>query len=58
LRKRNDYYISDLRCGECGTVMPMPRKKGEKREQNHIKDIWCYKCKKVTKFKENEDDRN
>ena len=56
VRKRNDYYISDLRCMICGTVMPMPRKKGEKRERNHIKDIWCYKCKTTTKFKENETD--
>lgn len=54
--KSKDCYISELRCTECGTVMPIPRFKGHKREKNHIKDLWCYRCKKVTKFKENESD--
>lgn len=47
-------YISELRCTECGAVFPIPRKKHARREQGHIKDLWCYKCGKITKFKENE----
>jgi hypothetical protein len=54
MRKRNDIYISELLCGECGAVFPIPRKKGERREQGHIKDLWCFRCKKITKFWENE----
>ena len=53
MKKHRDIYISDLRCGECGSVFPIPRKKHAKREQGHIKDLWCYRCGKVTKFKEN-----
>ena len=54
MRKRKDIYISYLRCGECGAVFPIPRKKGARREQGHIKDLWCFRCKKITKFLENE----
>lgn len=52
--KRSDMYVSELRCTVCGAVFPIPRRKSKKRETEHIKDIWCYRCKKVTKFKENE----
>lgn len=54
MKKRSDIYISELRCGECGAVFPIPRMKHKRREQGHIKDIWCFRCGKVTKFKENE----
>ena len=56
MRKRKDIYISYLRCGDCGAVFPIPRKKGARREQGHIKDLWCFRCKKITKFLENEND--
>ena len=53
MKKHRDMYISILRCGECGSVFPIPRMKHARREKGHIKDIWCYKCGNVTKFKEN-----
>lgn len=40
--------MSDLVCTECGEVMKIPRK--EIRETHHIKDMYCYRCKKETKF--------
>jgi ribosomal protein S26 len=54
MRKRTDIYISYLRCEECGSVFPIPRKKHAKRENGHIKDLYCYRCQRTTKFKENE----
>lgn len=56
MRKYNDIYISYLKCECCNSIFPIPRKKHAKREQGHIKDIWCYKCGKVSKFRENEKD--
>jgi hypothetical protein len=53
MKRFRDIYISELRCIECGAVFPIPRKEHSRRERNHTKDLWCYKCEKVTKFKEN-----
>ena len=56
MKKRNDMYISELRCAECGSVFPIPRRISHRRENDHIKDLYCYRCARVTKFKENEKD--
>lgn len=53
MKKRSDMYISELRCTICGAVFPIPRMKHKKRERGHIKDLWCYRCAKTTKFEEN-----
>jgi hypothetical protein len=45
--------ISTLVCGDCGSKFPIPRKANQLREYGHIKDLWCYKCKRVAKFVEN-----
>ena len=45
--------ISILKCQVCGSRFPIPRKTCQLREKEHIKDIGCYKCKRVTKFIEN-----
>lgn len=42
--------ISMLACKDCGSRFPIPRKSCSLREHGHIKDLWCYKCKRVTKF--------
>ena len=42
--------ISTLVCRDCGAKFPIPRKANQLREYGHIKDLWCYKCKSVTKF--------
>lgn len=50
--KRYAFSISDFICQECGFSFPLPRKKVRTREKGHIKDLYCAKCKRVTKFKE------
>ena len=42
--------ISILKCQDCGSNFPIPRKTCQLREKEHIKDIWCYKCKHITKY--------
>ena len=56
MRKRSDMYVSELRCTECGAVFPIMRRNGKRREKDHIKDLWCFRCKKITKFLENKND--
>lgn len=56
--KGNNFYLSELRCTECGAIMPIQRPSARKREKEHIKDLWCYRCGKVTKFIENSDAAN
>ena len=53
MKKRSDIYISELRCEECGAIFPIPRRRAKQRENEHIKDLWCYRCQNITKFKEN-----
>ena len=45
--------LSILICKECESKFPIPRNKGSLREKNHVKDLWCYRCHKVTKHLEN-----
>ena len=46
---RRTTISSDLICSECGSKMIIPRNLNNRREKYHIKDIYCYKCKKTTK---------
>lgn len=39
---------STLHCKCCGKKMPLPRKRGQRREFGHIKHLWCWGCKEVT----------
>ena len=43
---------SNFICPECGLVMPLPRFCGQQRKKNHIKDLWCPRCREEKKFKE------
>lgn len=52
MKYRRDYSISYLRCSICDGVMPIPRKNISKREDGHLKDMWCPFCKDVTTFVE------
>ena len=47
--KRQKMFYSSLICKECGNVFKVPRKRANKREEGHIKDIYCIKCCKTTK---------
>ena len=52
--RRQPFKISMCRCTECSSYFPIPRMASRFRGKNHIKDIWCFKCHKITKFIENE----
>lgn len=47
-----NYTISTFKCPECGAEMYVPRKKGQQRAKGHIKDLYCWRCKKVVKMPE------
>lgn len=42
-------FLTDLVCMECGNVAQIRRRCKRLREVGHIKDLWCYKCERVTK---------
>lgn len=50
--KRQSYTPTDLVCLECGNVITIARVKKGMRMVGHIKDLWCYKCKCITKHYE------
>ena len=41
---------SKLICEQCGTDMLIPRNRGQRREQGHVKHMYCYTCKETTAF--------
>ena len=43
---------TELICLNCGNVFPIYRRDCCLKTQGHIKDLWCYKCQKVTKHYE------
>lgn len=50
---RKKGIMSDLKCQCCGYIRTIPRKQCQKRERNHVKDMWCPICSKESKFIEN-----
>ena len=54
MKRRNDMYISMLRCKVCSNTFPIPRRKGRMRENKHIKTFYCPFCKEERDFVENE----
>lgn len=46
---------TDLICPDCGTIFPISRRETSQRQKYHIKDLFCYKCNKTTKFIELKD---
>lgn len=50
-RKKNE-IITNLKCEECDNVSFIPRTVGDLREKGHVKDFWCFKCKKETKHRD------
>ena len=37
-----------LQCSCCGNINPIFRKRSKMKGKNHIKHMYCYKCKEVT----------
>lgn len=52
MKKGKLYTTSNMHCKECGAIMPIPRQVCHKRKKNHIKTMYCYRCKKETDFVE------
>lgn len=53
--KKTRIIKTELICSECGSIFPIMRKYNNQRETYHIKDLFCYKCAKETKFIELKD---
>ena len=48
--KRLPTTTSDLICSICGSPMTIARRVCSQREKYHIKDLYCTRCNKITKF--------
>ena len=48
--RANCYETSSFTCPDCGSKFPIPRAQSMRRETGHIKDLWCYNCKKRVKM--------
>lgn len=51
-RSMRSVELSYFECPECQHIFPIPRKIGRFREKGHIKDLWCPRCKEITKHYE------
>lgn len=38
-----------LECPKCGVITSIWRLTGRQKEKDHIKDLYCYVCKEITK---------
>lgn len=47
-RHSRNVVLSNLQCPSCLNVVQIPRPKGLRREDNHVKHMWCFKCKEET----------
>ncbi len=45
-------YLTELVCLNCGNIDVIERLKSHNKNVGHIKDLWCYKCKLITKHYE------
>ena len=52
MKRRNDSFIVYYRCNCCNGEVTVPRQKGRRRGEGHIKDLWCPYCKAAEKFVE------
>lgn len=46
--KRQKMFYSNLECTECGNKLVIPRKKAKRREEGHIKHMFCPICATTT----------
>lgn len=54
MKNRHEFEISYFKCPFCGLQMTVPRKTGRFRKKGHIKDLYCVKCGKKVKMREND----
>lgn len=50
--KKGCFVATDLVCLECGNVFTISRRENRLKSSGHIKDLWCPKCKNITKHYE------
>ena len=43
------YVRTELVCPQCGNITTIQRKIGKAKKVGHIKDLYCFVCKEVTK---------
>lgn len=48
-----NFTISVFKCPYCGLTMTVPRNKARNRGKNHIKTLYCVKCKRDVVMLEN-----
>ncbi|WXX02939.1 ribosome associated inhibitor A [Staphylococcus phage LJLAME001] len=48
MKKRQKMFHSNLVCSKCGNTFTVPRKRAQRREEGHIKHLYCIKCKCTT----------
>lgn len=53
LRNKTKCFYSTLICKTCGLKMTIPRPRGRKRREGHIKTMYCAKCMQKRDFIEN-----
>ena len=50
---RQSFSVSDFYCVRCGGKgMPLPRKDAKRREEGHLKKMYCIHCKMETNHRE------
>lgn len=50
--KRQNTVTTNLKCSECGFIMPISRRASKQRELGHTKHMYCAGCKQTQAFTE------
>lgn len=48
MKNRLPPQLRDFRCCECGVVVTATKKLNRTTGPGHVKDMWCFRCKKET----------
>lgn len=56
MAKRTVTATTYLKCEDCGNVVQIHRKRSKLKEKNHLKHMYCYKCKDKTGHIEEKED--
>ena len=50
--RKGSFDFTNLVCLECGYIFTIPRRTYKLKNNGHIKDLWCPRCKNVNKHYE------
>lgn len=45
---KRKFAATQLQCPECDNIQTIQRRQSKMREKNHIKHMYCWKCKETT----------